>query len=258
MVERSTKRCKVVTLDDLEVEAPFRLPPESNHEIKDGVVETLQVGSIGCGDGGRAIASSVAASANGTVPLAYAVHGRRPVKQFTRLQKLAKADIAPELMEVLKKQGRWDPDSSYVRVTGGNQAAESAWGTGKMNMKSRCVHRGKATMHSTAHAACGVWLCKNPGLTAFAAAWKAWFQEHLDKSRPSEMFLRSGWSGSGANAADKDAARIQAGGMLDAPRAKGQEDDKEGVEAGKAAARKRRRTKTKDDVEAGKEDAAES
>ncbi|CAE8611525.1 unnamed protein product [Polarella glacialis] len=76
--------------------------------------------------------------------------------------------------------------------------------------------------------------------------------EHLDKSRPSEMFLRSGWSGSGADTADKYSARIQAGGMLEAPRAKGQEDDKEGVKAGKTVARKRRRrTKTKDDVEAG-------
>ena len=99
LVERATRRRKIVTLDDLTVEAPFRLPPESTKDIKADVQATLQPGSMGCGDGGTAIASSVRSAADGKVPLATAIHGRKPVKQFTRLVKIPKADVSEELMD---------------------------------------------------------------------------------------------------------------------------------------------------------------
>ena len=207
---------KLSTLDDISVKKPnHRLPPESNKDIKEDVVATLRPGSIGCGDGGTAIASSVRAAGGGQVPLAYAVHGRKPCKQFTRLTLLPKAHISEALQVVLKRQDRWKEKSAHVRVIGGNQHAESEWGTRNMNLKQRCVHRGRATQHSTAHALCGIFLSHKVGLRCFGTVWKKWLEHYVDKGPPNDVFCRSGWTGVGASSDDKHTSRIVCGGQLD-------------------------------------------
>ena len=105
-----------------------------------------------------------------------------------------------------------------------------------MNTQGRYVHRGGATKHSTAHAACSVWLAKNPGLKAFGEAWTAFFSEHMDKADPRLMFDRQGWTGSGADATDKDAARIPAGGQFETEEAEEPSGSKAEVEKKPAAA----------------------
>jgi hypothetical protein len=211
--ERSTKTIKVTTVDDKWVPKEHgRLPPESNAEIKEVVVATLQDGSIGCGDGGRAIASSVRAAADGAVPLAYAVHGRKPTKQFTRLCLIAKSTVSPALQVVLRKQGRWCEKSAHIRTTGGNQAAESEWGCRNMNLKARHVHSGQAKKHAHAHALCSMHLCHKVGMAHVGAAWKSWLEHFVDKGAPGHMLSQSGWTGLGASDEDKDVSRIVSGG----------------------------------------------
>ena len=159
----------------------------------------MRPGSVATADGGKAIRSSVAKAGDGSVPLAVAQHGRKPHKQFTSLKKINKQNGGVALEAVLRKQGRWDPKSSSVRIVGGNQAAEGTWGTGKMNLKQRCVHRGAAATRSTAHATCALFLSTFPGLAHFGQAWRRFFYEHMDQESPQVFFTRSGWSGAGAN-----------------------------------------------------------
>ena len=132
-------------------------------------------GSIGCGDGGSAIQSSVRNASGGSVPLAASKHGRRPKKQYTRLAKIPKGKVCPELPTELKKQQRWNPESSSVRVTGGNQSAEGIWGTGNSQMKQRCTHRGQSKLHATANALCAMYLVRSPGLKCLGVVWKTFF-----------------------------------------------------------------------------------
>ena len=87
----------------------------------------------------------------GLIPCAVAVHGRKPTKQFTSLVVYDKDEHAPELINVLKAQSRWDDASRSVRVTGGNQSAESEWGSSQSLMTQKAVHRGAAKQHSVAH-----------------------------------------------------------------------------------------------------------
>ena len=202
MRERATGKSKVIPLDNIEVGKGEALPPEANEEIQKVICATLKEGSIAGGDGGRALKSSVKKAAGGKVPLATAVHGRQPTKQFTRLQKFPKDTISPGLQKVLEKQGRWNPESSSIRVTGGNQGAESKWGTKNMNLKSRCLHRGKCVRHSSSHGLCAMYLASNPGLKAAGHAMKAFLESHMDRCTPSGLFGRSGWSGNGAAAGE--------------------------------------------------------
>ena len=83
-----------------------RLPPESNRGIKPDVIASLQPGSIGAANGSNAIKSSVLAAGGGEVPHVYSVHGRKPVKQFTRLEKIPKDEIGAALEQVLREQGQ--------------------------------------------------------------------------------------------------------------------------------------------------------
>ena len=45
----------------------------------------------------------------------------------------------------------------------------------------------------------------------------AFLAEHMDRCPPGDMFMRSGWTGAGADPGDKDSARIQCGGKVDPP-----------------------------------------
>ena len=117
--ERATGLTKIVPLRDRDVEKGDALPPESNADIEMSMRASLRAGSLACGDGGGAIASSAKKAG---VPTATALHGRKPVKQFTRLVKIQKSEVGPELKAILQKQGRWDDKSDHIRITGGNQA----------------------------------------------------------------------------------------------------------------------------------------
>eukprot|EP00973_Karenia_brevis_P054086 7513046-Karenia_brevis.AAC.1 len=86
---------------------------------------------------------------------------------------------------------RWEQSSSCVRVTGGNEGAESVWGVAKMNLKQRAAHRGGATKHSTAHATSAIFLSGCPGLKYLGLAWKAWYVAHVDKAPPRGYFNRT-------------------------------------------------------------------
>lgn len=112
MRERSSKRRKIVTMPTRRVGLGSASIPESNLEIEGAIAESLRPGAVAGGDGGQAIASSVKAASlrHGgnakSIPLVYAVHGKRPKKQFTRLEKRSKADIPEELRKILVAQGR--------------------------------------------------------------------------------------------------------------------------------------------------------
>ena len=109
---------------------------------------------------------------------------------------------------MLERQGRWDKESEHVRFTGGNQSAEGMWGIGKSNLKSRCVHRGAAVKHATAHACSSLFLAQHPGMENLGRAWEAFLSEHVDSAQPSSFFVRSGWSGLGVDARDKEATMV--------------------------------------------------
>ena len=218
--ERATGKTKLITLDDLDVpQVNGRLPPESNAEIQADIVRTMGPGSIACGDGSQAMKSSAKAASvehGELIPFCYAQHGRKPVKQFTRFWKIPKQDVGPELERIMRQQGRWLEDSGSIKVTGGNQGAESCWGTSKSYQKSKATHRAGATKHSTAHGASGIFLSKNPGLAKLGEAMSSWFSEFLDCGPPVDVFGRSGWTGLGANN-DADTTRIVLGGKWAKP-----------------------------------------
>jgi hypothetical protein len=193
MKERGSGKKKVVALRDLEVRKGTALPPESNKDIKSAIIDSMRPGSIAAADGGKAISSCVKKAAGGQIPLAIAVHSRKPRKQFTRLEKIPKSEISPALAAVLQKQKRWDPQSSSVRVTGGNQAAEGEWGCAKMLLKARGVHRGAATRHSSEHALCAIFLAHRPGLLSLGHAMRAFLQEHKDSVAPTKCWKHNGW-----------------------------------------------------------------
>ena len=184
--ERGSKRRRIAYLADVTVKKGDALPPESNEDIQEAIVASMQDGSIAAGDGGQAIRSSVRKAAGGRVPLATALHGRKPKKQFTRLQKIAREKLSP-------KQGRLNPASSTLRITGGNQGAEGAWGSGKQGLKQRAVHRGKAMLHSSAHAGSTLYLSHHPGLENAGRAWKAFLCQYVDKVSPHGFFTQKGW-----------------------------------------------------------------
>jgi hypothetical protein len=185
---------KIVYLKDVVVNKGDALPPEGNEDIAIPIADAMQEGSIACGDGGLAIRSSVRKAAKGLVPLATALHGRKPKKQFTRLQQFPKHSLSPKLAGVMDKMGRLSPSSSSLRVIGGNQAAEGTWGTGKQGLKQRAVHRGKAALHSSAHAGCTLYLSHFPGLKSAGHVWKAFLFAYVDKVSPQGFFTKSGWS----------------------------------------------------------------
>lgn len=137
--------------------------------------------------------------------MATAVHGK---KQYTALAKIPKEDVCAELQSVLEKQQRWTNASGSVRVTGGNEGAESLWGTSKMNQKQRCVHRGSSAAHSHSHGLCSVYLSKHPGIESFAAATKSVYAETIDKTPPENFFTSSGWSGMGSRCDDETTQMI--------------------------------------------------
>ena len=146
MRERANGRTKIAALQDMSVPKGTALPPEDNEDIKALVTGALKAGSVASADGGKAVKSSVKASADGAVPLIYARHGKKPVPQFTTHTKLNSRDLAPELVKVLTKHGRIKDGSSSVRFVGGNQSAESVWGTNNQLLKQRCLHRGKSRL----------------------------------------------------------------------------------------------------------------
>ena len=112
MRERCSGRIKVTALQDMAVPRGTALPPEDNADIKSTVTASMLPGSVGSGDGGKAIKSSVKASAGGKVPLIYAQHGKTPKAQYTKLAKLDTASLAPELLEFFAQQGRLAEGSS--------------------------------------------------------------------------------------------------------------------------------------------------
>ena len=104
--------------------------------------------------------------------------------------------------------GRLQDGSSSIRITAGNQAAEGSWGTAKSLQKAQCTHRGAATSHAAAHAACASYMAQNPGLQSLGHAWAAWYCEHLDSDDPQGFFTRSGWTGKGPYCHDPDTVRL--------------------------------------------------
>ncbi len=174
----------------------------------------MKLGSIAGADGGQAILSQVkvtGAKAGGSkdaIPVAQAIHGKKPKKQFTRCEKRDKSTIPAELEAVLHSQGRWDEASKSVRFVGGNQAAESEWGVSGSLLAQKAVHRGQAKLHSTAHACSALFLATCPGLQKLGLVMQRFFQECIDKADPSTYFTRSGWTGAGAPEDDVDAQRI--------------------------------------------------
>ena len=132
-----------------------------------------------------------------------------------QLEQLRKEDIPPELVQVLQAQGRWDPASGSARVTGGNEGAEGEWGVAKQNMKQRCTHRGKATLHSHANALCSIFLAACPGLAHQAVAWGCFWASHLDTTPPLNFFTPKGWSGRGGAALDDTAVHLLLGNSRD-------------------------------------------
>ena len=85
--ERSSGRRKVRTLGDVEVPKRSALPPENLDDCKEFIQQSLRRGSVAGCDGGRAIESAVKGCSGGDIPLAPAIHGRKPRKQFTALKK---------------------------------------------------------------------------------------------------------------------------------------------------------------------------
>ena len=82
--ERGTKRRKLVTCADVTCPKGQVPGPESLEDVDAPIRSTLQAGAVGCGDGRQAIKSAVGRSADGKVPLAYAIHGiTAGKKQFT-------------------------------------------------------------------------------------------------------------------------------------------------------------------------------
>ena len=98
--------------------------------------------------------------------------------------------------------GRIAPGSSTLKVTGGNESAESVWGVAKSALVQRGAHRGGAAQHATSHALCASFLARTPGVAAAGAAWRMWFDHHLDSGEPKNMFSSSGWTGQGAQGDD--------------------------------------------------------
>ena len=167
---RSSKRRKVVSLPSRTVVQGGATPPEAILELQAPIDESLLPGAVVGADGGPAIRACVrstsrkrSGSATG-IPVAAAIHGKQPVKQFTRLVKMPKDEIPDELKRVLDSQGRMSEWSTSVRFTGGNQAAESEWGTSGQLLSQKAAHRGKATLHSTAHGCSALFLSTCPGL----------------------------------------------------------------------------------------------
>ncbi len=113
------------------------LPPEALADVFQPLTQSLAHGSIACSDGSRAIEGAVQRAKKGAVPLAVAIHGRKPRKQFTALKKLDKTSPLPALHAVLSSQGRVKDSSVHVRICGGNQAAESEWGCANQLLKAR-------------------------------------------------------------------------------------------------------------------------
>jgi hypothetical protein len=214
MRQRDRKKRKVVTMPERSVGKGVAGPPESNLEIGKAMVDSLRLGAVVGGDGGKAIrsqvklASVIHGGSKNAIPLVHAVHGRQPKKQFTRLDKRSKAEIPPELEKVLRTKGRWDDASSSVRFVGGNQAAESEWGTSGQLMTQKAVHRAGAKFHSTAHACSALFLSNCPGLSNLGRVMSFFYQECMDKADPATYFTRSGWTSAGSADGDIDAQRV--------------------------------------------------
>eukprot|EP00972_Heterocapsa_arctica_P020367 3005014-Heterocapsa_arctica.AAC.1 len=189
-------------------------PPEANLELAGAIESSLRPGAVVGADGGRAILSCVRSAARkhggstANIPIASATHGKQPVKQFTRLVLVSKDEVPSELAAVLKSQNRWDEASGTVRFTGGNQSAESEWGTSNQLLKQKAAHRGKAKLHSTAHGCSALFLSTSPGLQHLGCAMKVFYASTMDKADPTKYFSRSGWSAVGADENDLDAHRI--------------------------------------------------
>ena len=72
-------------------------PPESNLEIGETIRQSMKLGSVAGADGGQAILSLVkVASARiggrtDAIPVVQAIHGKKPRKQFARLEKINKS-----------------------------------------------------------------------------------------------------------------------------------------------------------------------
>ncbi|CAK0888341.1 unnamed protein product, partial [Prorocentrum cordatum] len=227
--ERSTGRRK----------AGDAFPPEPLADIEGAVLSSLRSGAIACADGGLAIKSAVAKAG---VPLATALHGRRPNGQFCRLQLLDKNSVSPALAQVLTGMGTMSGPSASIRVTGGNQAAEGARGNSRSGMQGRAVHRGQAAKHSSAHGMCSLFLSHNPGMAKLGAAHAHFIRSHMNDVTPSSFFGRSGWSGSkgaiGVLAASPAAVAKARAGQKPSAGAAGQEDVAEGARGHDAVARR--------------------
>ena len=195
MRERSTDRHKLAALQPMAVPQGTALPPEDNDDIKSTVCSSMLPGSVGSGDGGQAIKSSVKASAGGAVPLIYAQHGKKPKAQYTKHSKLDVASLAPELLDFFAKQGRVVEGSSSVRLVAGNQGAESLWGTSANLLTQLCMHRGMAKRNATANALCCIFLSQTPGLKAFGQAWAAFLRAHVDTRPAKGLFNNLDWCG---------------------------------------------------------------
>ena len=214
MRERHSKKRKIVSLPERTVGKGAAGPPESNMEIGPAVVNSLRPGAVVGADGGQAIASQVklAAVVHGgsseSIPVASAIHGRQPRKQFTCCVKYAKSTVPEPLREVLLQQGRWDDQSGTIKFVGGNQAAEGEWGSSASLLHQKAAHRGQAKLHSTAHAASALFLYRCPGLRNLGLVMARFYDVCLDQANPSEYFSRSGWTSAGAPVDDLDAQRV--------------------------------------------------
>ena len=117
--ERATGKRKVVALSDVVVRKGDALPPESVADIETTVLGLLCDGSIVGADGGLA-ESAVERSGKGNVPIASALHGCRPRKQFVRLYKFPKEAASPALIDVLNKMGRLSYREAQLFSRGSN------------------------------------------------------------------------------------------------------------------------------------------
>lgn len=195
--ERASDKELVIPLPDIVVQKGDALPPESLGDVVEIVENAMRCGSIGGVDGGKALESAIKKAAGGSVPRSVAVHSKKPRKQFTALHKLPASNLRKDLLSVMQRQGRLQPGSSSVRTIGGNQKAEGAWGTGKSSQKSRCVHRGGAHQHASAHATACLFMSRHPGLVAAGRATAAFIRAHLDRCHPRDLFSARGWTGAG-------------------------------------------------------------
>ena len=132
--------------------------------------ELLLPGAIACADGGRAIRSSVENSAGCQALVCDAIRGRKPVKQFTPLSKLAKSVLGTRgrMKRHCRSPDRHGADRAPRFKSGHNQCAKYVWGVVKTCDQMRGVHRAGAGKHASEHAGSSIFPAQEPVLENWA------------------------------------------------------------------------------------------